>query len=313
MNNAWKVCSLLLLALIIASNLTLVKPTSALSTDNSSTPSFTVQVIDDSYIIPYRNVTSTDPYTGKTSWVIEGGGHVENQKIAVTIKNPVYTPIKFPDGNVTELLYSIRTKGHYEDWQADQNHTSPHFTYAVKASNSDYTMVTYYLQGEPGWEHLLPNGGQVDVEVKAVVGYHYYYTSNSDRPFFASTTLEAFVELAEGDWSQPQTVTVPKELKNPLPDWWTGPTPEPEPTVVPENMTPIEISLPSDIPTPTPDPIGNPVSAPSQQSDNSTVFPTDWLYTAAFAALALAVALLIIFLALSRRRIKALELKQNGV
>lgn len=276
----------------------------------SPTPSFTVRVIDDSYIIPYKNVTSTDPYTGKTSWLIEGGGHVENQKIVVTIKNPTYTPVTLPDGNATELRYSIRTKGHFQDWQPDQNYTSPHYSYAVKTSNSTDTVVTYYLQGEPGWETLLPNGGQVDVEVQAIVGYSYFVTG-SFGPFVPITTSEVFVPLAQADWSPAQTVTVPKELKNPLPDWWTGPTPAPEPTAVPDNNVPIEIPLPlaNPIVTSTPDAVGNPVTDPSGSNDNTTASPQDWFGITVFAALALVVAWLAVYLVLSRRKTKNLEAK----
>ena len=259
-------------------------------------------------LFPTETSPQPTPTREKPRWLIEGGGHVENQKIVVTIKNPAYTPIKLSEGNITELRYSIRTKGHFEDWQADQNNSSAHLTYALKASDSESTVITYYLQGEPGWESLLPNGGQVDVEVRAIIGYTYVVASYNG--IFGLSSTEVFVQLAQADWSPPQTVTVPKELKNPLPDWWTGPTPEPEPTTAPDNAAPIDVPMPSVIPLQTSDPaaVGNPVTAPTQSSDKSASSPQDWVVIAAFVVLGLAVAWLAAYLALTRRT-KKMEAK----
>lgn len=108
MNKLAKASSLALLLLLMATSVNMVESVSAQSIPKPSIPEFSVKVTDDSYVIPFKNVTTTDPYTGKVTWLIEGGGHMENQKVVVTIKNPSLKPIKTHDGNMTALFYSVQ-------------------------------------------------------------------------------------------------------------------------------------------------------------------------------------------------------------
>jgi|GEM_PF-3388343 hypothetical protein len=289
MNKAGTVAALALLLLMMGASLIAVKPAVAQSIPKPSAPEFSLQVIDDSYIIPFKNVTTTDPYTGKVTWLIEGGGHVENQKVVVTIRKPSFTPIQTSDGYLTDLCFSVRAKGHYEEWQPS---AEPHLIYAVNASAAENTVATYYLQGEPGWGSFH-NGGEVDVEVKALIGYH-YTTEDYSRVLHQPIYTVQYVELAESDWSSTQTVTVPRELANPLPPWWIGPTPQSSP----------DITTPEVTVTPT---------ATAIQSGLNLAFPTlDWIELFAFAIVALVFALLVVVIFFMRRRIRVLELKQNG-
>jgi hypothetical protein len=263
----------------------IVESASAQSIAKPSLPEFSLRVQDDSYIIPWKNVTTTDPYTGKVTWILEGGGHFEDQKIIVTIKNPLFTSVKTADNNMTHLCYSVRAKGHYEEWKPS---AEPHLIYAENASNSEKTVITYYLQGEPNWGSFY-NGGEVDVQVKSMVGYH-YTTKNSDVWLYPTYTTH-FQELASSDWSETKTVTIPKELRNPLPPWWTGPTPEP-------------ITDTTTKPTP---------AATEIQSGSNFAQPhLDLVWLVMFIVVTVVFVSLVVIIVLLRRRIKVLAQKQNA-
>lgn len=178
----------------------------------------------------------------------------------------------------------FKLKGHYEDWSS----AGQHLKYAVSASSSGDTVITYYLQGEPGWGSFH-DGGAVDVQVKALVGYQYVTT---DYRLYLVTTN--FKELATSDWSSTQTVTVPKELANPLPPWRNEPSQQSSPD------------------TNAPQTTMAPTATPIQSGSNLTLPPLDWIEICAFVVVALVCVFLVVVIFFMRRRMKVLELKQNG-
>jgi hypothetical protein len=171
-----------------------------------STPEFNVEFVDRSYDIPITYTNRTDPYTGEQTTIKNGGNHVTNNTIDLTIKNQPFTPITLEDGNTPELYYTVRWKGHFENWTGE---FSPDQFKTVKASDSEFTLVTYvltsYASGESGGIHI-PKGGQIDFEVKAQAGYFYWY---SDGHIFPIGT--AFKAIRESDWSTAQTFIYPND------------------------------------------------------------------------------------------------------
>jgi hypothetical protein len=183
-----------------------------------STPEFNVEFVDRSYDVPITYTNHTNPYTGEQTTIKNGGNHVTNNTIDLTIKNQPFTPITLEDGNTPELYYAVRWRGHFENWTGE---FSPDQFKIVKASDSEFTVVTYvltsYASGESGGIHI-PKGGQIDFEVKAQAGYFYWY---SDGHIFPIGT--AFEAIKESDWSAAQTFTYPKD-PTPFP---TNPTLKP--------------------------------------------------------------------------------------
>jgi len=168
-----------------------------------SAPDFTVEFVDRSYDIPITYSNHTDPYTGEQTTIKHGGNHVTNNTIDLNIKNQPFTPITLEDGNTPELYYTVRWKGHFENWTGEYN---PDQFKIVKASDSEYTVITYvltsYVSGQG--EIHIPKGGQIDFQVKAQAGYFYWYSNGHIFPI--GTALNA---IKESDWTNAQTFTFP--------------------------------------------------------------------------------------------------------
>jgi len=169
-----------------------------------SVPEFTVALVDASYDVP--TTYSIDPYTGKQ--VAHGGYHVARSAIEVKIKNQLFTPFTDSDGHEIKFYYNIRIKGHYEEWGS----VAVIYNYGQmpRQSNSEYTVISYNSSSTGRYSFDLtsvsrtlevsPNG-EVDFQVKALVGYTYEAVT---VPPFHST----FFVGEESDWSETQTITV---------------------------------------------------------------------------------------------------------
>ena len=167
--------------------------TSVTGTTTPTVPEFTSQYADHSYDVP--PTYKINSYTGKTV-VDHAGYHVDNRTIDVTIKNQAFTPSITADGNTTALYYNVRSKGHYEDWNSASNY---HSVIQFQASKLSQTVILFYLNN---WS--VPSGGQVDIQVQAVIGYSYTYISG----MCGESTSNAFISIGQSDWSSAQTVTV---------------------------------------------------------------------------------------------------------
>ena len=164
---------LMLLALITLSSLAMIGSAFAQLIPKPSVPEFTVQIVSYPYDVPTTH--SIDPFTGQN--ITQEGYHVENKSIEVRIKNQPFTPYQIQDSNGNEwtinLHYNIRIKGHFsEDWielyRASDGYPIQHgkddvvLSYVLEP-NTDTVWGTKYV--------TIPAGGQVDFQVKAMIGY----------------------------------------------------------------------------------------------------------------------------------------------
>jgi hypothetical protein len=242
-----------------------------------SVPQFTLTYADHSYDVPAKTTTSIDPYTGNTITSTTPGYRVKNYTIDVTIKNQPY-PSTVNNGNTSTLRYGLQTKGHFDN--------ASNFIVAatVDASNSEYTVVSLPA-------HVYPLNGSVDFRARAYLGFYYTY-------FYGLLPMQGFANSGS-DWSTIQTVTITEAPSITLAPTTPPSTNTPPPTAMPTQSYSTATAAPS--------------SEPSTNSSIDFALPSlNWLETAAFATLGLIVVVLAVFLVLSRRRIKALEMKQTG-
>lgn len=197
MGSISKSFSLLIVIVLVASSLMMVESASAQSIPKPSVPEFTVQLVDRSYDEP--PTYQTDPYTGQTV-LIRDGRHVDNKTFDFTIKNQPFTPYKNADGKDVELYYKIRHKGQFEEWSTI---FAPKEDIA-QSSGSGSTFTSFIL-GEGTWGGISPNG-IVDIQIKAQIGYYSLVNDPYNRPWDLSAV---FTAVAESDWSNTQTITIP--------------------------------------------------------------------------------------------------------
>jgi hypothetical protein len=199
--------ALLLINLLAVSSLILIGLVSAHSTPKPSVPEFTAKMADHSYDVPLTTVNYTNPYTGQQETKANGGFHVENITIDIEIKNQHFTSIDI-DGNTTGLFYVIRWKGHFENWSEYSNsdfndvaydNSYQGVNYAIPAANSDYTIKSYSLSSMGN----IPQGGLVDFQVKAQIGYSFTYFGGHIQPIGTD-----YHWVQESDWSDTQTVKI---------------------------------------------------------------------------------------------------------
>jgi len=230
---------ILLLLVLTASGLLLVKPAQSAIT-KPSVPEFTVALVDASYDVP--TTYSTDPYTGEH--VTHEGYHVARRAIEVKIKNQPFTPFTDSDGQEIKFSYSIRIKGHYEEWGSIN--VIYNYGEMPTQSNSEYTVISYNSSRTGSYSFDLtpvsrtltvsPNG-QVDFQVKALVGYT--YEAVTVPPFHGT-----FFVGEESDWSATQTITISPSGSSSTPTLSPSQsTPTPNETASPsQNLTATELS-----------------------------------------------------------------------
>jgi hypothetical protein len=250
-------------------------PTYPPSIPAPSIPQFTIAYVDHSYDVPAKTTQTTDPYTGNTVTNTISGYHVKNYTIDVTIENQPY-PSTVNNCNTSIMQYGIQRKGHYEP---DGNFVGVGM---FEASKSAYTVVSLSTDD-------YPRNGTIDLRVCAYLGFHYNY-------FYGLLPMLGFANSPSG-WSNAQSITLTES-----------------PSITPASTAP-PTAAPSALPT---QPYGTttPVST-AQTSTNpgtgSDIPQLNMLETGAFATLGLIVVVLTVLLVLSRRKIKALEMKQNGI
>jgi hypothetical protein len=164
-----------------------------------SVPEFTVKFVNASY-----TETTKNPYTGLYETEL-----INNNSIEITIKNQ---PVDYPD---CQLYYSVRIKPHFADNDWTNVSTS------MLQSNSSYTIIAFpvvptTMHGETGYDlqkgdytvfYALPDGSQLDFQVKAFVG-HYETEWVSGWYGIGGEYVESLVVDTESDWSETQTFTI---------------------------------------------------------------------------------------------------------
>ncbi len=217
-----KVFTFLVVFLLSASSMSFIHPALALGS-KPSVPEFTAAYVDHSYDIPLTY--GKDPYTGQTI-VTGGGNHIDNRTIDVTIQNQLFTPYLDANNNTVGLYYSVRSKGHFDDWTSSSVHVMSGIP-ASSTSASTTVSIDFSYWG-------VQNGGQIDFQVAAVSGY-----PASDAAYCGSVH---FKTVDQSDWSNIQTITVGNPVTaTPTQDPYAEPTPTfaPYPTATaPPQQTP---------------------------------------------------------------------------
>jgi hypothetical protein len=259
---------LILFALAIA----ITYPSGALAA-NPSVPDFTVAYVDHSYDVPVTHWTTTDPYTGEQITHSSGGEHIDNRTIDVTIKNQPFTPYMDASNNTVYLYYNIRSKGHFENWNGDSDLGS-HSQTGIQATTSTYTVVSFDIQY---WS--VPQGGQIDFQVKSITGYT-FYNSQSCGTQYQNT-------IGDSGWSDIQTLTIGSP-STPFPTSLHITTPYP--TFNPYN------------PTPAPNNPQTPTSTPSQPKTVTDVLSSlGWEQIAIIAMVVIIVCFAVVIALLLRK------------
>ncbi len=163
-------------------------------------PEFTVAYVDASYDVP--TTYSTDSYTGKQ--VIHEGYHVFRTAIEIKIINQPFTAYTINNGEKIKFYYNVRTKGHFtEEWgevyEPEEMPIQSESQYTMITYNSDPTYLHSFYLGTTSSMLEVTAGGQVDIQVKALVGI-----PSEGNIYFPSTFWGK-----ESAWSNTQTLTIP--------------------------------------------------------------------------------------------------------
>ncbi len=219
--------ALWLLGFLTTLNLLIAGANSTLAIVTPSVPQFTISFEAHPYYVP--PVYGTDPYTG-ANITVSPGYTVNNQSMVFTIKNQAFTPYTDENGTAITLTYVIRGKGHFENnWKE--------FERIEALPGSDYTEVSYGYDGNniPNIG-FVPNGGQVDYQVEARIGYYTFLHQDCVTVFTGQTS----------GWSPTTTLTIGKsQTPTPSPTMWptTFQTATPIPSPSPGGETQTGIGL----------------------------------------------------------------------
>ena len=261
----------LLLTLIIATScltILMVKPANAQTIPKPSVPEFTLKYVDNSYDVPLTYTYSTDPYTGKEVKTPHGGNHVDNKTIDITIRNQPFTPYNDSEGNIINLSYNVRFKGHFgesgwiEPFYQPIRNGEYGFTAQHPQSNSEYTQISVPSEFQVG--------DVVDFQIQKLEGYY-----TSWEPMLAIVMGTSQFTGETSDWSSTQTITIGQTSTS------ASPNPTPTPTS-PTTSTPTTTSTTTSTPT-TPDTNSNPT--------NLIILPLEVFVIIVAAVVSLAVAL----------------------
>jgi hypothetical protein len=137
-SNRWLSLSLLAVFAVIGL-LTVNLSVCAQTTPKPSIPEFTLRYSGNSYDVPPRPSTSTNPYTGEITNTTISGYHVDNRTIELAIKNQPFSSYE-KNGMIINFYYNVRVKGHYaQNWT---NLYSPDNGFIVQDLNSAYTKIS---------------------------------------------------------------------------------------------------------------------------------------------------------------------------
>jgi hypothetical protein len=205
MNNTRKswVLILALVFTILIPNSSVVKLVNAQPTP--AIPEFSLKYVDNIYFS--TSVSTIDPYTGQTqnyqNKVVEKGIIIEIKGQPFT--QPIDSKTGYMDTNdKPSLFYIIHWKGHYSSYWQNSSGIYPD-------SNADIE-IRIGLKGNNDYRYSspirledIPEGGQVDFQVQAFLGYYIYVPVEPRTLMNISTPV--FVGQSSG-WSSTQTLTL---------------------------------------------------------------------------------------------------------
>jgi len=239
MNCLHKCLTLALIAVTAVSCIGLftVKPANA-QIPAPSVPQFAVQYAVYTYY--YAPTYSINPYTGQNE-TISSGGQIDNQTIEFMVANQPFTPYTDSNGNYIGLFYNFRCKGHFgTQWTyypfTPTEQGTLQSTYikeiepsaAFPASNTQNTTISIDLS----YLNLQNDaqGGQVDFQVQALIGY----IGTINIPNDNGNSLFSFTGQSS-NWSNTQTLTINynqnSTVSTALSKQTTSPTPTSTPSV----------------------------------------------------------------------------------
>jgi hypothetical protein len=187
MSSPTRFLTLPLVFLVLTSLIALtVVPATVQAESKLSVPQFSLKLVDNPWII--SPIQTTDPYTGVA--ITQPGYQIERKVIEITIKNQNYPGV----------MYSVRTKGHFEqEWHITHGHNGAVAGFAYQSGK--YTVVE--LDTTQGmYKKDYPDGAQVDVQVMALQG------SYERRQVPGIAWVDEFFEGVTSDWSKTQTITI---------------------------------------------------------------------------------------------------------
>jgi hypothetical protein len=269
-----KIFALLTIFVLSASAMLMVFPSGVLAA-NPSVPDFTVAYVDHSYNVPITHWTTTDPYTGEQIVHTSGGEHVDNRTIDVTIRNQPFTPYKDPNSNQTVYLYyNVRSKGHFENWDSASSGRNQDGIQATTSTNTVISLNIGY------WN--VPQGGQIDFQVKAIEGYT-FYNSQACGTQYQNT-------VGDSGWSNTRIVTIGNTTPSSSTPQSTSIPYQPNPTFNPY------------LPTASPIPPQNPTATPTQPNILMDIFSgSNWEQTALIVMAVVIACFVIVVVALLRK------------
>jgi hypothetical protein len=184
-------------------------------------PEFTVEFVDNSYDVPPTYSFKIDQYSGEEVNTTIPGYRVENQSIVVTIKKQPFTPYTDEEGHKIELSYSVRVKGHFEEYWNTLSSSS--ITYS-DYSDPEYTVMSFPLgEGADAYQLTkLTAGDKIDFKVQASIGYSTLYNSDTGsevNPEYKGPLYRVYSVFTgeHSDWSATQTLTIPPRVTLLLP------------------------------------------------------------------------------------------------
>jgi hypothetical protein len=282
-----------LVIILAASSVLWVESASAQSIPKPSVPQFTAEYIPD-----FVNTTTTDPYTGSNTTDAQ---NLSSIKLTITNQQCSYS-----NGSTFDIYYNVRIKGHFEtiSWNELypttqllpasvnvtqlnpnnlQNYGAPYIwadnivaaNQYLPQSNSGYTTVSISAD-------KLPIKGQIDIQVEAMLGANssFYRPSNQWAAGVGGSVYSAIAYVTSSGWSSTQTITI------------TEGNTTPQPTAILATSAPTETVTPTQLPT------GTPAKAVTQVD---VVFGLSWEQVV-IAVMAVAIAVLMAALVLSRRK-----------
>lgn len=174
-------------------------PTEPTSIPKPSVPEFTLKFVVDSYDVP--PTYGIDQYTGETV-ITEGGYHVDNKTIEITIKNQPYT-YSYNDSSAW-IVYNVMIKGHFgEDWTTVFRFD--HYTgrNLPRQSSSGYTVITVPAE-------QYPVNATLDFRVQALAEYQtplWVYPHIGTE--LGAYQVAGYAIGETSDWSSTQTIRIP--------------------------------------------------------------------------------------------------------
>lgn len=200
--------SFIVLVAVLSLALLVTKPVNAQTIPTPSVPDFSLEYVNTSYFS--SPITTTDPYTGQNHTY---SNTITERGVVVTIKNQPYTQPLDSNGllamNQPCLFYLFQWKGHYSTTWTNSSlsalYPEQNSTYIVDRLGMDGNSDDRF--GGPIQLEGITDGGKLDFQVQAFIGYYEYIPTPTQLDPFYQTSTAVFVGQSSG-WSDTQTIDI---------------------------------------------------------------------------------------------------------